>query len=198
MEVVFATSNAHKVTEVRALLGDDFRIRTLEELGWQETLPETSDTLAENALQKARHVADALEMDCFAEDTGLEVDALDGRPGVYSARYAGYQRDAGGNMRKVLDEMREVDQRGAQFRTVVALILDGAAFCFHGIVRGTLTREPRGTGGFGYDPIFVPEGFSQTFAEQSLAEKGAISHRARAIEKLTAFLKDYLRRKNPG
>ena len=147
---------------------------------------------------KARTVSDSREIDCFAEDTGLEVDALEGRPGVYSARYAGHERNAIKNMEKLLDEMKGIADRRAQFRTVMALILDGATFLFHGIVRGRIAETPSGTGGFGYDPIFIPDGHENSFGVLSSDIKNEISHRARATRQLTGFLREYAKCKNPG
>lgn len=189
MEIVFATHNQHKTEEVRAILGADYRILNLPELGCPD-IPETADTLKGNALQKAQYVADHYGRNCFADDTGLEVLALDGRPGVYSARYAGEGCSYQDNVLKLLGEMQGVADRRACFKTVVALILNGKTYFFEGRVDGIILPEQRGTDGFGYDPVFLPDGYDQTFAEMSPATKNSISHRGRAIQQLAAFLKD--------
>lgn len=186
--LVFATNNLHKLEEVRDILGGSFRIASLKEIGCIDDIPETADTLEGNALQKARYVKDKFGYDCFADDTGLEVEALGGAPGVFSARYAGLGHDSEANMRKLLKELEGKTNRQAQFRTVVALILEGREYTFEGIVRGTILTERRGTAGFGYDPVFVPEGYAETFAEMGSEEKNRISHRARAVQKLADFL----------
>lgn len=186
--IVFATGNPHKIKEVNEILGDSFSIIGLSEIGCLEDIPETSPTIEGNALQKARYVKDNYQKDCFAEDTGLEVEALDGEPGVYSARYAGPQRSASDNMELLLQKLASKDNRRARFKTVVALILDGKEYTFEGIVEGTIGLEKKGDGGFGYDPIFYPEGGKRSFAEMDALEKNAISHRGRAIAKLSAFL----------
>ena len=189
MEIVFATHNQHKTEEVRAILGADYRILNLPELGCPD-IPETADTLKGNALQKAQYVADHYGRNCFADDTGLEVLALDGRPGVYSARYAGEGCSYQDNVLKLLDEMQGAADRRACFKTVVALILNGETYFFEGRVDGIILPEQRGTDGFGYDPVFLPDGYDQTFAEMSPATKNGISHRGRAIQQLAAFLKN--------
>ena len=186
--LVFATNNLHKLEEVRDILGGSFRIASLKEIGCIDDIPETADTLEGNALQKARYVKDKFGYDCFADDTGLEVEALGGAPGVFSARYAGPGHDSEANMRKLLKELEGKTNRQAQFRTVVALLLEGQEYTFEGIVRGTILTERRGTAGFGYDPVFVPEGYAETFAEMGSEEKNRISHRARAVQKLADFL----------
>lgn len=186
--LVFATNNLHKLEEVRDILGGSFRIASLKEIECTDDIPETADTLEGNALQKARYVKDKFGYDCFADDTGLEVEALGGAPGVFSARYAGLGHDSEANMRKLLKELEGKTNRQAQFRTVVALILEGREYTFEGIVRGTILTERRGTAGFGYDPVFVPEGYAETFAEMGSEEKNRISHRARAVQKLADFL----------
>lgn len=186
--LVFATNNLHKLEEVRDILGGSFRIASLKEIGCTDDIPETADTLEGNALQKARYVKKKFGYDCFADDTGLEVEALGGAPGVFSARYAGPGHDSEANMRKLLKELEGKTNRQAQFRTVVALLLDGEEYTFEGIVRGTILTERRGTAGFGYDPVFVPEGYAETFAEMGSEEKNRISHRARAVQKLADFL----------
>ena len=173
---------------MRDILGGSFRIASLKEIGCTDDIPETADTLEGNALQKARYVKDKFGYDCFADDTGLEVEALGGAPGVFSARYAGPGHDSEANMRKLLKELEGKMNRQAQFRTVVALLLEGREYTFEGIVCGTILTERRGTAGFGYDPVFVPEGYAETFAEMGSEEKNRISHRARAVQKLADFL----------
>ena len=187
--VVFATNNAHKLEEVRAILGNDFQIASLKEIGCHDDIPETADTLEGNAMQKAQYIKDKFGMDCFADDTGLEVEALNNAPGVFSARYAGPGHDSEANMKKLLHEMEGKENRKARFRTVIALLLDGKEYTFEGIVKGNIIEEKRGDSGFGYDPIFVPEGYDLTFAELGNDIKNKISHRAEAVKKLSAFLK---------
>ncbi|RMG88620.1 MAG: non-canonical purine NTP diphosphatase [Bacteroidetes bacterium] len=189
-KLLFATGNAHKVREVREMLEGAYEVLSLKDIGCTEDIPETSDTFEGNALQKARYVSEKYGLDCFAEDTGLEVDALNGAPGIYSARYAGPARDSDANMDKLLDELKGKTNRGAQFRTAIALLLDGKEYLFEGIVRGNIRPEKSGAGGFGYDPVFEPEGFDITFAEMDKAQKNAISHRGRALRKMIAFLKN--------
>lgn len=186
--VVFATGNEHKVKEVNAALKGAFEAISLRSIGCEEELPENSPTLEGNALEKARYVHQHYQVDCFSEDTGLEVEALDGAPGVYSARYAGPARDAEANMALLLDRLHGIENRRARFRTVIALILDGQEYTFEGVVNGSIAHEKKGAQGFGYDPIFMPDGFSRTFAQMSAEEKNAISHRGRAMGKLKAFL----------
>ena len=188
MKIVFATNNQHKLSEVRQILGDRVEVLSLSDIGCHEDIPETGQTLEENALIKAQYVYDHYHEDCFADDTGLEVDALGGAPGVYSARYAGEGHDSEANMTKLLHELRDNDQRNARFRTVIALIQQGIIHEFEGIVKGKIIRERRGGEGFGYDPIFQPEGYDQTFAEMGNEEKNQISHRARATAKLCEYL----------
>ncbi len=189
-KIVFATGNPHKVEEIQAIL-KDYDLIGLADIGCHEDIPETNPTIKENALQKARYVVDNYDVkNCFAEDTGLEVDALNGEPGVYSARYAGSEKDADANIHKVLAKLASYPDRAAQFRTVVALILEGEEYTFEGIIRGTIKTEKSGSGGFGYDPVFVPEGETRTFAEMSAEEKNKISHRARAILLLKSFLEN--------
>lgn len=188
-KLVFATNNPHKLEEVRAILGSDVEVLSLRDIGCAADIPETADTLEGNALLKARFVASRYGVDCFADDTGLEVAALDGAPGVYSARFAGPGCTPADNVRKLLGLMQEADDRSARFRTVVALIRGGKEYCFEGMVGGTIARTPAGCGGFGYDPVFVSEGYDRTFAELPPAEKNRISHRARAVAKLADFLR---------
>lgn len=189
MELCFATNNAHKLEEIRAILGDTIAVRSLNDIGCHEELAEDQDTLEGNSLQKAKYVFDQYGIACFADDTGLEVEALNGEPGVYSARYAGPQRDSADNIALLLNNLQGKTNRRARFRTVITLVRPDNTQPFEGIVTGTIISTPRGEGGFGYDPVFLPDGYSKTLAEMSMAEKNQISHRARAIEKLVAFLK---------
>ena len=188
-KLVFATNNQHKLVEIRYVAGNDFTILSLNDIGLNADIPEDFDTLHENALQKARFIHEKTGLDCFADDTGLEIDALDGRPGVKSARYAGPECIAENNIQKVLGEMGSNPLRSARFITVIALILNKKEYLFKGKVEGEITHEKYGVSGFGYDPIFKPEGYNQTFAEMNAVEKNKISHRARAVEKLVSFLK---------
>lgn len=189
MKIVFATNNAHKLAEVRAVLGSAFDIVTLREVGITEDIPETGATLDENASQKAHYVYERTGLDCFADDTGLEVEALDGAPGVHSARYATDGHDFAANNRKLLRELEGKENRRARFRTVISLIRGGEELQVEGIVRGEIAQREAGCGGFGYDPLFVPEGYDITFAEMSADEKNAISHRGRAVAELVKVLK---------
>ena len=189
-KLIFATNNAHKLSEVQALLGDAFTLVTLRECGITEDIPETADTLEGNALQKARYVYEKTGLECFADDTGLEVDALGGAPGVHSARYATDGHDFAANNRLLLKNLEGVTDRTARFRTVIALILDGVEYTFEGRVEGTIATAESGSEGFGYDPLFVPSGEIITFAQMSAEAKNAISHRGRAVAKLVNFLKD--------
>ena len=187
-KIVFATNNAHKLEEVAAILGDSYEVLSLREIGCHDDLPETSDTFVGNALQKAQFVKEHYGYDCFADDSGLEVDVLGGEPGVYSARYSGGGSET--NMDKLLHNLTGKSERGAQFRTVIALLIDEETRFFEGIVRGTIIDERRGEGGFGYDPIFVPEGYDLTFAQLGSEVKNRISHRAKAVEQLAEYLKE--------
>ena len=189
MKIVFATNNAHKLSEVKAVLGDGYELVTLKEVGITEDIPETGETLDENASIKARYVYERTGLDCFADDTGLEVAALNGAPGVRSARYATDGHDFAANNRKLLRELEGVADRSARFRTVISLIINGEEQQVEGIVRGTIATEESGCEGFGYDPLFIPEGKSVTFAEMSADEKNAISHRGRAVAELVKILK---------
>jgi len=189
MTLCFATHNEHKVKEVQAILGDAFILKGLDEIGCSEELKEDKDTLEGNSLQKAEYVFRKFGVSCFADDTGLEVEALKNEPGVFSARYAGEQRSAEDNMNLLLKNLAAQDNRNARFRTVITLITPEGIRQFEGEVQGKIIDDKRGTEGFGYDPIFLPDGFSKTLAEMSLAEKSAISHRARAFKKLVAYLK---------
>lgn len=188
MELIFATHNRHKVSEARAIAGPQWCVRSLIDIGCREEIPETADTLRGNALQKAQYVAGRYRVNCFADDTGLEIEALNGRPGVYSARYAGRQSSYADNMNKVLAEMEGLENRKACFRTVIALLLDGQTYFFEGRVDGVILGKPCGGAGFGYDPIFLPDGYAQTFAEMPAQLKNKISHRALAMDKLMRFL----------
>lgn len=190
MKLVFATNNRHKLDEVRAIVGDRVEVLSLNDIGCHDDIPETADTLQGNALIKARYIHEKFGVDCFADDTGLEVEALDGAPGVYSARYAGEECDSEANMQKLLQNLTGKSNRNAQFRTVIALIIKGEEKLFNGIVKGTITEEKRGDSGFGYDPVFVPEGFSESFAQMSGEMKNSISHRYRATLELSNYLKE--------
>lgn len=194
-KIVFATNNAHKLDELRAIVGDRFAVLSAAEAGFSGEIPEDSDTLRDNAIQKADFLYRRLGLTCVADDTGLEVDALDGKPGVYTARYAamrgyGADHDSAANMHALLDDLADVadDNRTARFRTVIALVGDDMIRTFEGTVEGVIAREPRGTNGFGYDPVFVPEGLATTFAQMDNTAKNAISHRGRAVRKLTEAL----------
>ena len=189
-KIIFATNNAHKLSEVQAVLGEEFALVTLRECGIIEDIPETADTLEGNALQKARYVFEKTGADCFADDTGLEVDALNGAPGVHSARYATDGHDFAANNRLLLKNLEGVTERTARFRTVIALILGGKEYTFEGRVEGTIAEEECGAEGFGYDPLFVPSGEIITFAQRSAEAKNAISHRGRAVAELVKFLKN--------
>lgn len=186
--MIFATNNRHKLEEVREILGDGYGLSTPREMGITEEIPEEQETLEGNALQKARYIWERTGEDCFADDTGLEVEALGGAPGVYSARYAGEHCSFEDNMNKLLAEMEGVENRRARFRTVIALIIGGREHLFEGEVAGVITTARAGVGGFGYDPIFRPDGFDVTFAEMDATAKNAISHRGRAVARLAEFL----------
>lgn len=195
MQLIFATHNKNKVLEVHKLLHKQYEILSLSDLAQGEEIPETGTTLEENALIKARFVYTTYTKNCFADDSGLEIESLNNEPGVYSARYAGEEKnspagraDDDANMNKALQNLNGVTNRNAQFRTVIALIIDGKEYLFEGIIKGKITLEKKGSGGFGYDPIFIPDGYSKTFAEMSIEEKNQISHRAIAIKKLADFL----------
>ena len=189
MKLVFATNNAHKLREVQQTVGEAFELVSLRECGITEDIPENEPTLEGNAFAKARYIYARTGLNCFADDTGLEVDALGGEPGVRSARYATDGHDDQANKRLLLERLEGKENREAQFRTAVALILGGEEYLFEGVVRGEITTSERGDGGFGYDPLFVPEGYDKTFAELSAEEKNAISHRGRAVRKLAEFLR---------
>lgn len=185
---VFATNNAHKLEEVKALLSDKIELLSMKDIKCSADIPETETTLEGNALLKARYIYENYHINCFADDTGLEVEVLNGAPGVYSARYAGEEHNSEANMKKLLHELEGVENRKAQFRTIFALIIEGKEHLFEGIVKGEIIKQRKGNAGFGYDPIFVPEGYTQTFAEMGSEEKNKISHRAKAVGKLCKFL----------
>ena len=188
-KLVFATNNAHKLEEIRAILGDKVEILSLNDIDCHADIPETADTLQGNAALKAQYIYDNYGLDCFADDTGLEVEALNGAPGIYSARYAGGEgHDSEANMKKLLSEMQDKDNRKARFRTVICLIEGGKEHFFEGIVNGSIIRERKGGAGFGYDPVFMPDGYSETFAEMGNDEKNKISHRAMAVQKLCEYI----------
>jgi XTP/dITP diphosphohydrolase len=188
MKIVFATNNINKIKEIQSMLPESIEIISLESIGCFEEIPETADTIEENAIMKANYVTDKYGFDCFADDTGLEVDALNGEPGVYSARYAGEQRSSEDNMDKLLLNLQGKGNRNAQFKTVITLNLNGEQYLFTGIARGEITLEKNGNQGFGYDPIFRPENYQETFAQLSLETKNRISHRGKATQELIAFL----------
>jgi XTP/dITP diphosphohydrolase len=185
----FATNNEHKRAEIQALLGNDYTVVGLKEIGCEEELAEDQPTLEGNSLQKAAYVFDHYKVSCFADDTGLEVEELNGEPGVYSARYAGSQRNADDNMNLLLANLSKSENKKAQFRTVITLITPQEKKQFEGVLKGTIINDKRGTGGFGYDPVFVPEGETKTLAEMTMAEKNLLSHRARAVQKLVLHLR---------
>ena len=189
MKIVFATNNKHKLEEIKDILGKDFEIVSLAEIGCHEDIPETGGTLEENARQKSSYVVEHYVQNCFADDTGLEVEALGGEPGVHSARYAeGTDHDSEANMRKLLANLEGKANRKACFRTIISLIIDGKEYQFEGKVEGRIATEKHGTEGFGYDPIFIPEGYDKSFAELGEEIKNQISHRARAVKKLAEYL----------
>ena len=188
MKLIFATNNAHKLREVSQVVGDRFTLLTPRECGITEDIPEDQPTLEGNALQKARYIYERTGIDCFADDTGLEVDALGGEPGVRSARYATDGHDDEANKRLLLQRLQGVENRAAQFRTAIALIIGGEEYLFEGVVRGKISHEEMGDGGFGYDPLFLPEGRAESFAQMSAEDKNAISHRGRAVRALAEFL----------
>ena len=188
-KLVFATNNAHKLEEVAAILGDQVELLSLNDIGCQTDIPETAETLEGNALLKSSYIYKNYHLDCFADDTGLEVETLNGAPGVYSARYAGGEgHDAQANMLKLLHELDGKENRKAQFRTAISLILDGKEYLFEGVIKGEIIKEKRGDSGFGYDPVFMPEGYDRTFAELGNDINNQISHRALAVQKLCEFL----------
>ena len=189
MQLVFASNNKNKIKEIQLLVPQSIKVLSLEDIGCFEEIPETADTIEGNAIQKANYVTEKYGYNCFADDTGLEVEALNGEPGVYSARYAGEQKDATDNMDKLLNNLKGISNRNAQFKTVIALNLNGNHSLFTGIIKGKIIEEKIGSNGFGYDPIFVAGGYSQTFAELTIGEKSVISHRGLAVKQLVDFLK---------
>ena len=191
MTLVFASNNEHKVREINSLLGNSFTILSLTDINIKEDIPEDEPLLEGNALSKARYIHDATGMNVFADDTGLEIDALNGLPGVHSARFAGENKDSSANIEKVLRMLGDTENRKARFRTVIALIFENKEYLFEGITSGYIIREKRGNAGFGYDPVFIPDGDTRTFAEMDLTEKNRVSHRARAFEKLREFLNHF-------
>jgi len=191
MTLVFASNNINKIIEINSLLGDSFKLLSLHDINIREDIPEEEPQIEGNALAKARFVFNATGMNVFADDTGLEIAALNGQPGVHSARFAGENKDSSANIEKVISMLAGSQNREARFRTVIALILDNKEYLFEGIVNGTIISGKRGSGGFGYDPIFIPDGKILTFAEMDLSEKNSVSHRARAFEKLKFFLVHY-------
>ena len=196
MQIVFATNNENKLREINQILGNSFQLLSLRDLNVTDDIPENEPTLEGNALYKARYIYRIAGMDVFADDTGLEIDTLNGKPGVHSARFAGESKDSNANIDKVLALLGQEANRRARFRTIIALIIDGKEFLFEGNVEGRIINEKRGNEGFGYDPVFVPEGESRTFAQMPLSEKNLISHRARAFEKLRNFLLGYSKANN--
>ena len=190
MKIVFASNNKNKIQEIQSMLPESIQIVSLESIGCLEKIPETADTIEGNAILKANYITQNYGFDCFADDTGLEVDSLNGEPGVYSARYAGEQRNADDNMNKLLEELLDKPNRNAQFKTVIVLNFEGKQYLFEGIASGEITLEKKGTGGFGYDPIFKPNGYENTFAELSLEVKNEISHRGKATKALLEFLEN--------
>ena len=188
MKIVFATNNPNKLKEIQSLIPNEIEIISLKEIGCNEDIPETGDTLEANAFQKAHYIKENYNYDCFADDTGLEIDELNGAPGVYSARYAGPKKNADANMTKILNELKGKKNRKAQFRTAIALILKDEEHLFEGKVEGYISKDKQGNEGFGYDPIFIPENDIRSFAQMSMQEKGAISHRGRAVKKLVTYL----------
>jgi len=191
MKLIFATNNKHKLKEVRQILGNKFNILSLKDIDCNEEIPETQNTIKGNASQKSRFVYEKYKIDCFADDTGLEIDALNGAPGVYSARYAGENCSFEDNVQKVLKELENIENRKARFKTVISLIINKKEYFFEGIINGTITTQKKGYDGFGYDPIFLPDGCAGTFAELPSDEKNKISHRGIATRKLIAFLQNY-------
>lgn len=190
MELVFATNNVHKLEEVQAIIGNKFSIKSLADIGCSDDIPETGVTFEENAKQKTDYLVDKYGLDCFGDDSGLEIDALNNEPGVYSARYSG-SRDMEKNIDLALSKLSDNPERTARFRTLISLFLNKQQYFFEGVIEGRIIHERRGSGGFGYDPIFIPEGYDKTFAEMTPEEKNKISHRAIAVGRLATFLKDF-------
>jgi XTP/dITP diphosphohydrolase len=194
MKLVFATHNHNKAKEIQSLMPEGIEVVTLDEIQCNEEIPETANTLEGNAHLKAQYIVDKFNMNCFADDTGLEISALNGEPGVFSARYAGEARNSMENMNLVLEKLKDIENRSAQFRTAIALYWNGEMYLFEGKVEGTIVREKKGCDGFGYDPIFEPENCGRTFAEMSINEKNNLSHRARAIKQMILFIKDKIKK----
>ncbi len=192
MDICFATNNQHKLHEVSSLLGTSFQILSLKDIGCEDELPETHETLEGNSLEKADYVHRHYSIPCFADDTGLEVEALNGAPGVYSARFAGPQRSSDDNIKLLLEKMKDTANRAARFRTVITFIRGNEVKCFEGVVRGRISSQLTGSGGFGYDPVFIPDGYDLSFAEMSTAQKNKISHRGIAVQHLVNFLQNHL------
>jgi len=190
LKLIFATNNLHKFREIREITGKNIHLLSLKDIGFSEDIPEDFDSLEENAAQKAFYIYSRFHIDCFSDDTGLEIEALNNEPGVFSARYAGEQCSFEDNIKKVLSNLEGIENRKARFRTVIALVMQGNLTLFSGGINGTITQEKRGNQGFGYDPVFVPDGFEKTFAEMSPAEKNSISHRTVAIDKLVKYLRE--------
>lgn len=190
MKLVFATHNKNKFLEVKSILPEHFELMNLNDINCHEDIPETSNSIEGNALLKARYVEENYGFDCFADDTGLEVKSLNGAPGVYSARYAGPENDAQANIKKLLNNLQDKQDRTARFKTCIALIIDGDEILFEGICEGKITEEKQGEGGFGYDPVFLPDGYEATFSEMTLSLKNRIGHRGKAIQQLITYLKE--------
>jgi XTP/dITP diphosphohydrolase len=188
IDLVFATNNSHKISEIKRILPSKFNLMTLADINCSVEIPEEQETIEENSVQKSKYIFDNYKIDCFADDTGLEVEALNARPGVHSARYAGEDRDFEANIDKLLNELHNITNRNARFVTVISLIFKGELFIFKGIVKGNIIEKRKGKGGFGYDSVFMPEGYSMTFAEMTTEEKNNISHRGIAVKKLVEFL----------
>lgn len=191
MRLLFASQNRHKLEEIKPLLPASIELLCLPDLGFTDEIPETSPTLSGNALQKAKFILDKFYIPCFADDTGLEIEVLGGKPGVYSARYAGENKSADDNIEKVLLELGDTENRAAVFKTLIALVGMGETLFFEGVVKGSITKEKRGTNGFGYDPVFLPDGYNRTFAQMTLEEKNELSHRGRAVKMFAEWLGRY-------
>ncbi len=191
MDLVFATNNQHKIKEIKSLIDKSFNIFSLEDIGFKDDIPETNPTIEGNASQKSFYIYNKFKINCFADDTGLEIKSLNGKPGVYSARYAGDECDSEKNMKRVMEELLGKEDRSARFRTIISLIINGEEKTFEGIVNGKILNRKKGKDGFGYDPIFLPDGYDLSFAEMSLEEKNKISHRARATKRLIEYLNSF-------
>lgn len=189
MKLIFATHNSNKAIEIQKLLPEDFQVLTLDDIDFHEEIPENESTIEGNSVFKAQFIFNLFNLNCFADDTGLEIESLDGRPGVHSARYAGENKNSDANIERVIEELSGIENRNARFKTVITLIINGEQHRFEGIVNGKIIHDKKGNNGFGYDPIFIPENENKTFAEMDLREKNKYSHRARALEKMIDFLK---------